>query len=203
MVIIRKLFAFFVLAITVNIAFSQQSDSIKNVNEARRWVKSQVWAPELKIKLDKSVNSVEFKRQYESDKVMWDKVFRFLSDNNLSRLAPGRYPVDGDNAYATITLGPPKALEDAKWESHRKYIDLQYVIAGRVLLGVCPLQLAQVTEPYNEKKDAAHYNAAGKYYTATPKNFFLFFPGDVHRPDIKVKGFDTLKKLVVKIRYEQ
>ena len=55
----------------------------------------------------------------------------------------------------------------------------------------------------NEAKDAANYTAKGKYYAATPQNFFLFFPDDVHRPDIRVKGYDTLKKLVIKIRHKQ
>lgn len=186
-----------------NLLFAQQTDSAAMIKKANKWVKSRVWAPELKITPDKSVNSAEFEKQYESNKAMWDKVFSFLSDSKISTLAPGRYPVDGDNAYATITSGPPKNREDVKWESHRKYIDLQYVIMGKVQLGVCPLPLAQVTEPYDETKDAAHYNAEGKYYTATPQKFFLFFPTDVHRPDIKVKGFDTLKKLVIKIRYQQ
>ncbi|HEY8784626.1 MAG TPA: YhcH/YjgK/YiaL family protein [Mucilaginibacter sp.] len=200
---IRKLSILFILIISANLVIAQQSDSIAKVKKADKWVKSRAWAPNLKIKLDKSVNSIDFERQYESNKDTWDKVFKFLSDSKLATLAPGRYAVDDDKAYATIALGPPKNLEDAKWESHRKYIDLQYVIAGKVKLGVCPLSAAQVTEAYNEKKDAAHYNADGKYYVATPQNFFLFFPEDVHRPDIKVKGYDTLKKLVIKIRYQQ
>src|SRR5665213_2909046 len=182
---IKKLIFLSILIVSGNLVIAQQSDSTALVKKANKWFKSRVWAPDLKIKLDKSVNRVDFERQYESNKEMWDKVFRFLGDSQLSNLAPGRYPVDGDNAYATITLGAPKNLEDAKWESHRKYIDLQYVIMGKVKLGVCPLPLAKVTEPYNEKKDAAHYDAGGKYYTATPQNFFLFFPEDVHRPDIK------------------
>jgi YhcH/YjgK/YiaL family protein len=42
--------------------------------------------------------------------------------------------------------------------------------------------------------------AGGKFYTAKPGTFFLFFPQDVHRPNIKVKGYDLVKKLVIKIR---
>jgi len=201
--LIRRLSIIFIFILSANFAFAQHPDSTNTVKKARKWVKSGVWAPDLKIEPDKSVNSAEFKRQYEGNKAMWDKVFSFLNDSKLSTLAAGRYPIDGENAYATIAIGAPKNLEDVKWESHRKYIDLHYVILGKVQLGVCPLPLAQVTEPYDEKKDAAHYNANGKYYVATPQKFFLFFPYDVHRPDIKVKGFDTLKKLVIKIRYHQ
>lgn len=180
-----------------------QTDSALKVKAANQWVKSRQWAKDLKIKADPSINSVEFKRQYESNKALWDKAFAFLGDSKLVALAPGKYTIDGDNAFATISAGVPRKLEDVKWESHRKYIDLQYVISGKVKIGVAPITKAVVTKPYDESHDAANYNVEGKYLTATPKQFFLFFPQDAHRPDIKVDGADSLKKLVIKIRYKE
>jgi len=180
-----------------------QTDSAANVKKANKWVKSHVWAKDLKIKPDPSINSVEFERQYESNKELWDKAFAYLGDEKLSRIVPGKYPIDGDNVFAIITQGPPKKLEDVKWESHRKYIDLQYVIKGKIKIGVSPVSAAKVTEPYADSRDAVNYTAEGRYLTATPKEFFLFFPQDAHRPDIKVDGSDTLKKLVIKIRYKE
>jgi len=184
-------------------AANAQTDSIAKVKAANKWVKSHQWAKDLKIKPAPSINSVEFKRQYDSNKALWDKAFAFLGDSKLATMAPGKYPIDGDNAYATISAGPPKKLENVKWESHRKYIDLQYVISGKVKIGMAPVAKATVTEPYNESRDAANYNVEGKYLTATPKEFFLFFPQDAHRPDIKVDEADSLKKLVIKIRYKE
>ena len=185
------------------IAAHAQTDSAAKVKAANKWVKSHEWSKDLKIKPDLSINSTEFMRQYENDKALWDKVFTFLGDSKLATMAPGKYPIDGDNAYAMISAGPPKKLEDVKWESHRKYIDLQYVISGKVKLGMSPIAKATITEPYSEGRDAANYNVEGKYLTATPKEFFLFFPQDAHRPDIKVEGADSLKKLVIKIRYKE
>jgi len=180
-----------------------QTDSAASVKKANKWVKSHVWAKDLEIKPDPSINSIEFERQYESNKELWDKAFSYLGDEKLSTIAPGKYPIDGDNVFAIITLGAPKKLEDVKWESHRKYIDLQYVIRGKIKIGVSPVSAAKVTEPYGDSRDAANYTAEGKYLTATPKEFFLFFPQDAHRPDIKIDGADTLKKLVIKIRYKE
>jgi YhcH/YjgK/YiaL family protein len=203
MLSIKKRYFFFILILLAYVASAQQPDSTNNTHQARRWVKSRVWAPGLKIKPDKSINNIAFKTQYESDTAMWNKVFHFLGDSKLSTLTAGKYPIDGDNAYATITVGHPKKIQDVKWESHRKYIDLQYVMLGKVKIGVCPLPRAQVTEPYDETKDVAHYSADGKYDVATPQKFFLFFPNDVHRPDIQLKENNTLKKLVIKIHYHQ
>lgn len=198
----KLLLLIFVLSIMGKFLSAQSADSIATVKKADKWVKSGIWAKDLKLKLHSSVNSVEFRRQYEANKELWNKVFKFLGDSKLGSLAPGKYPIDS-NAYASITEGSPKNPEDSKWESHRKYIDLQYVIAGKVKLGVSPISASTVTNPYNESKDAANYTAEGKYYIAAPGELFLFFPTDVHRPDIKVDGYDTLKKLVIKIRYRE
>jgi biofilm protein TabA len=59
---------------------------------------------------------------------------------------------------------------------------------------------ATVTKPYNEKATVQQYTAEGTSYTAEPGTFFLFFPQDVHRPNIKVAGYDVVKKLVIKIK---
>lgn len=185
------------------IAAIAQTDSASKAKAANKWVKSHEWSKALKIKPDASINSVEFMKQYESNKTLWDKAFAFLGNSKLSTMAPGKYPIDGDNAFAIISAGPPKKLEDVKWESHRKYIDLQYVISGKVKIGMAPVAKATVTEPYADSRDAANYNVDGKYLTATPKEFFLFFPQDAHRPDIKVDGADSLKKLVIKIKYRE
>jgi biofilm protein TabA len=199
----KKSATLLLLIIAAKLVTAQTADSVAAVKKADHWVKSHAWARELKIKPDASINSVEFQKQYESNKALWDKVFRFLGDSKLATLAPGKYVIDGDNAYATIAEGAPKKLEDVKWESHRKYIDLQYVIAGEVKIGVAPVSTATVIMPYDEAKDIANYTAGGKYYIATPAEFFLFFPQNAHRPDIKVDGYDTLKKLVIKIRYKE
>ena len=190
------------LLFTISVA-QAQTDSAATVKKAGKWVKSRIWANRLQIKADPSINNIEFMRQYQGNKELWDKAFTFLGDPKLLTLAPGKYPIDGDNAYATITLGAPKNIEDVKWESHRKYIDLQYVIKGKIKIGKAPAATAKVTEPYTEARDAANYTTDGRYLIATPKEFFLFFPQDAHRPDIKVDGYDTLKKLVIKIRYKE
>jgi biofilm protein TabA len=65
---------------------------------------------------------------------------------------------------------------------------------------VVNIDKATVTKPYDEAKDGAAYTAEGTSYFAEPGTFYLFFPQDVHRPNIKVNGFDTVKKLVIKIK---
>jgi len=167
---------------------------------AAEWVNKNEWKNGLKLNLDTSTNKKVFAEQYHRNQAAWDKAFAFLRDSDLTKLKPGKYPIDGTNVYATITEAPSKEFEASAWESHRKYIDLQYVIRGQETIGVAQVSKATVTKPYNEAGDSANYNVQGQYYVAMPGTFFLFFPSDAHRPNIKVAGYDVVKKIVIKIR---
>ena len=167
---------------------------------AEQWVRHGDWKTGLAQKPHASVNAVTFALQYHRNPELWNKVFAFMKTRDLQTLAPGKYPIDGDNAYAMVTQGPTKRLEDVKWESHRQYIDLHYVISGKEQIGVAAMDKATVTEPFTDKSDNAHYDAQGTFYTADPAVFFLFFPTDLHRPGITVAGTPEDKKLVIKIR---
>jgi len=32
---------------------------------------------------------------------------------------------------------------------------------------------------------------------------YIFYPNDAHRPSIKVDGYETIKKVVIKVRYAE
>lgn len=192
---IALLAVFLLVAVIAN---AQQHEL--TAKSAKNWVKSRIWANDLKLKLSSSTNNLEFAKQYAANKAIWDKAFEFLRERNLDQIAPGKYPIDGENVYASVTEGPSKEFDQSAWESHQNYIDLQYVIKGKEKIGVAPLDSLTVTKPYDPAKDGANYSGNGRYYIATPEEFFLFFPSDGHRPNIKVNGNDKVKKLVIKIR---
>ncbi|HWD88253.1 MAG TPA: YhcH/YjgK/YiaL family protein [Mucilaginibacter sp.] len=168
---------------------------------AKNWVKNREWANGSKIKLSPSANKVEFAKQYHTNKAWWDKAFAFLNDPKIDTLKPGKYALDGDNVFAMITDGATKPIDSVRWESHKKYIDLHYVIRGKERIGAASVASATVARPYDASRDAANYTVEGKYYLASPGEFFLFFPSDAHRPGIKAEGYNADRKLVIKIRY--
>jgi YhcH/YjgK/YiaL family protein len=146
-------------------------------------------------------NKLEFARQYQADPARWDKAFNYLKTTDFSTVQPGRYPIDGDNVYAVITLGPGRSPDTAMWESHRNYEDIHYVISGKEQLGIIPIKEAKVLEPYDSAKDLAHYTAKGKYYTAVPGTFYIVTTEEAHRPGLKADGYDgQIKKLYIKVR---
>jgi len=197
LIVYKKLLLLFAFLGITGVALAQD---IWNENTAAAWLNKNEWKNGLKLDVHSSTNKVVFAEQYHKNQAAWDKAFAFLRDSDLTKMKPGKYPIDGTNVFAIVTEAPSKEFENSAWESHRNYIDLQHVIKGQETIGVAPVSKATVTKPYNEASDNANYNVEGQYYIATPDIFFLFFPGDAHRPNIKVAGYDVVKKIVIKIK---
>ena len=157
----------------------------------------------LKLTPSKSINQQEFFRQYRKDSTWWIEAFTFLKTKDLVNLEPGVYVIDSGNVTATVSEGPTKKIEDVKWEAHRNFNDLQYVIKGKAQMGVAPSADIRgvLVVPYSNTTDNENFtNEGGDYYDADPNTFFIFSPQEMHRPSIKVDGFDVIKKIVIKVR---
>lgn len=187
-----------VLLISINCV--SQTVNPSNKKEVAKWYKTGAWLNGCKLKPHQSTTQEAFAKEYAGNKALWDKTFEWLKANDLDKLAPGRYVIEEGNATATISEAPAPELDKVKWERHNNFNDLQYIIKGKANMGISPLSLAKETEAYDSKKDAAFYDVKGKFYVAEPGTFFIFTPADVHRPGVKVTGYDTVKKLVIKIR---
>src|SRR5690606_19214292 len=104
---------------------------------------------------------------------------------------------------AFVSEGPVKEKEAINWETHANFNDLQYIITGRAEMGITSVDNpnAKAITPYNDKLDTETYAVeGGDYYVAMPGTFFIFSPKDIHRPAFKVQGYDTVKKILIKVR---
>ncbi|MDP3002723.1 MAG: YhcH/YjgK/YiaL family protein, partial [Bacteroidales bacterium] len=137
-------------------------------------------------------------------KERWDKAFTFLKNSDLSKLEIKRYDIDGDNLYAPVSEYLTKNEEDARYEAHQKYIDIQYIISGVEQMGIAPMsQKKDVLVPYDATKDVEFMTVnQGVNYKATPDKFFIFFPSDAHRPGLKVGENSQVRKVVVKVKVD-
>jgi len=153
----------------------------------------------LKLKPHKSINKVEFAKQFHANKIWWDEAFTFLEKTDLTAIRPGKYLIDGDDVFATVTEGTPRRIDTTKWESHRNYQDIHYVIRGKEQIGITNISSVTVANEYNPARDLIFYTGKGKYYTAEPGTFFIFFPQDAHRPNLQLDKY-TDKKIVIKVR---
>jgi YhcH/YjgK/YiaL family protein len=178
--------------------YSQTSEWTER--KAKKWFKKKEYLNGLKALPHAAINKVEFARQYHLNKIFWNKAFAFLRDTNLVTLRNGRHTIDGDNVYAIVSEAPSKDYDKTAFESHKNYIDLQYVITGEENMGRTPVESLTVDKAYNDKADIAYYKGDGKIYTVPQNSFLLFFPGEAHRPNITPGGNKVVKKVVIKIR---
>ena len=182
------------------LAASAQGTNEWTKKKAKKWFKKKEWLGGLELKPSKTVDVQEFARQYHANKAYWDKAFAYLKNTDLDKLPKGKYPIDGDNVFASVTADSSKNFDKTNWESHRKYNDIQYVIDGEEMIGVYPVSKATVTKEYDDKRDVANYSADGKLYSATQGTFFIFFPSDAHRPNVTPGGNKVVKKIVIKVK---
>jgi YhcH/YjgK/YiaL family protein len=180
----------------------------KNSNKAgsddiKKWFDNGTWRTGLSILPDPSVNKDLLYAEFHKNEVLWNKAFDYLKTLNPDSLAIGRYNLSGDDLYAMVSEYVSKNEEDAKFEAHRKYADIQYVISGEEKIGLEPLNESGISVPYNEAKDVAFYNIASKNFRmANQKVFFVFFPQDAHCPGVKISENRKVKKLVIKVKLE-
>jgi YhcH/YjgK/YiaL family protein len=182
---------------------NRTADNTGADTDAATWYESMEWLDGVQLIPSESVNQQEFEKLYKADQEWWALTFEFLRSHDLDTLEPGRYVIDTGNVTASISVAAANEIDQVKWEAHRNFSDLQYIISGKATMGVAPIAEATIVEEYNPQSDIAFYDVEGQYYTAEPGTFFIFTPQDVHRPAIKVEGSDTIKRMVIKIRASQ
>ncbi len=199
---IRFKLLFLILLILSVSKLNAQSETIWTKEKATNWYNQTDWLNGLKLHPPKSTDKLEFAKQYQANKIGWDKAFTFLRDHNLDSLKTGKYVIDGENVFADITDNPSSPLKEAKWHSHRQYCDIIYVIKGKERIGIAPISRAPIIIPFKDKGDSQFYNQEmkGIYYLSNPDTFFILFPSDVHRPFIKVEDCNYVKRIRIKIK---
>ncbi|MBD0286886.1 MAG: YhcH/YjgK/YiaL family protein [Flavisolibacter sp.] len=187
------------LSFSLNYLSAQSTSSDWPAHKAKKWFKKKEWLNGLSITPHSSIDKVQFAKQYHLNQAAWDKAFAYLKNTDLKTLANGKHVIDGDKVYATVSEAPTKDYDKTAFESHRKYIDLQYVIAGEENMAKAPVTSVTVSKPYDEATDLANYTGEGKIYTVPAGTFMLFFPTEAHRPNITPGGNKVVKKIVIKI----
>jgi biofilm protein TabA len=130
------------------------------------------------------------------------KALQVLGQLNPAELTDGRHDIDGDKLYLVSQHYEAKPLQQGKLEAHRKYIDIQAVVAGRELLRYAPLGDLETAQPYDQVKDVAFYKVPDKISSIvlTPGLFCILFPEDAHMPGCALNGPSGVHKVVVKVR---
>ena len=129
---------------------------------------------------------------------LFPRAFDFIRDTNLLALAPGRYPIVGEQLFVIVENVAGRTREAAKLECHRKYIDIQLVLEGTDEMGWKALaDCAQPVSDYSAEKDIRFFQDAPATWIAVPPGAFcIFFPEDAHAPLV---SNSNIRKAIFKI----
>ena len=129
------------------------------------------------------------------------KAFEFLK--TLTPDSPdATHELIGRDVYVMVQSYDTEAEPSPILEAHRKYIDIQYCIAGAEYIAVAPLDETTIKTPYDAEKDVAFYYAQKMMTLSamTPGRFVLLFPTDEHFAKMAAEAPCRIKKAVVKLR---
>ncbi len=111
----------------------------------------------------------------------------FLKSTDLTTLKEGIHEIDSKRVFGIVERYQPKQLADAVWETHKRYIDIQVIIAGSERMGCIPLTNdLKIKTPYNQEKDFTFYHTDGPLFIVNQGQFTIYHPNDVHAPGLQL-----------------
>lgn len=110
----------------------------------------------------------------------------------------GRYE-DGE-IFALVQEGNTRSFSEAKFESHKKYIDVQIVLKGADIFVWKSIDELENPTEYNDEKDVIHYkDTEGMNLKLTDNTFIVFYPKDGHKACCHDDNPTTYRKIVLKL----
>lgn len=126
-----------------------------------------------------------------------EQALKYLEANNLKDVPSGKYVIDGDDIFMNVQEYETKISDNI--ESHRKYIDIQFMITGAERFGFCALGDLKPTCEYSEETDLVFYEGKCDFCEAEEGDFLIFFPQDAHLPCQQINEPQKVKKVIIKI----
>jgi YhcH/YjgK/YiaL family protein len=136
--------------------------------------------------------------RYEKLHPLFAQAFAFLQAGGLSALPDGQHAILEDRLFAIIARGQGRGREQSPLEHHRRYIDIQYVVAGGDEIGWLPTsECRRMASPYEADKDIGFFHdRPATWLILPPGHFAVFFPEDAHAP---LAGQGPVHKAVIKV----
>ncbi|MHB8901630.1 MAG: YhcH/YjgK/YiaL family protein [Thermoguttaceae bacterium] len=150
------------------------------------------------------LDRLENAAMYRSLNPQIEAALAYLAKTNFQSVAPGRYELDGDRLYAMVQRYATKPHAGARWEAHRRYLDVQCVVEGTERIGWAPLEKkTEVETPYDAEKDVIFYRTTGDLLQVPAGMFAVFAPHDIHSPGLHASPTEPVDvlKVVVKVAW--
>ncbi|MDH2917929.1 MAG: YhcH/YjgK/YiaL family protein [Sideroxydans sp.] len=129
---------------------------------------------------------------------LFPAAYAYLRDTDLNALAPGVHQIIDQQLFVIVEHANGRTRAEAKLEAHRRYIDIQLVLAGLDEMGWQALSdCNQPIDEHNLERDIRFFDDAPATWIAVPPaHFCIFFPDDAHAPLV---GSGAIRKVIMKV----
>ncbi|WP_139959815.1 YhcH/YjgK/YiaL family protein [Flavicella sediminum] len=146
------------------------------------------------------LDKIDNQHLYSNCHPRFKKAFDYINQTDLSEAKLGKHSIDGDEVFGILMEYNTLKEVICKSESHKKYIDIQYMVAGEENVGMTTLVNQKPTTPYNETEDFTFYTLEPLPKLKLKTGYFaIFFPDDIHQTMIQVDYPKKLRKFVIKV----
>lgn len=149
------------------------------------------------------VASLPFADQNDYLSARMRKAYAFLRETDLARLPLGRFDIDGEDVFANVQEYTTVPAADKQMEAHRRYYDVQFVVAGEELLQYAPLDGLTLVDTFDEVSDFGLYESPSTCSDTVlhAGDLAILAPEDAHKPGCALGGKSSqVRKIVVKVR---
>jgi YhcH/YjgK/YiaL family protein len=138
-------------------------------------------------------------QRYTWNDKRFQDAFRFLESLEPS-VADGKHEIDGDNVYCTVQSYETRSREGHKFEAHRVYADIQFMMTGEESILWAPQPELTVVTPYEPDIEFYAMTLDPTEIVLSAGRFCVLFPQDAHAPCTVHRVGCTVRKAVVKVR---
>lgn len=139
--------------------------------------------------------------QYESLHPLFKKAFDFMRDFIENDKPAGKYEIMGDELFALVQTYNTSPVSECRFEAHKRYIDIQFVVKGKEIMGVAPVEELTATAPFSDENDIVFFNEKnGCDIKMTEGMYIILYPWEAHMPRCILDEETFTKKIVMKIK---
>lgn len=128
------------------------------------------------------------------------KALHYIQNTDFNALSFGKHAIEGDDLFVIFKEYHTKGIAGSYLEAHRNYIDVQYIVEGIEQMGVAIHEEQVPHKPYDPEQDYMLFDTSYDMITVKKGMFAIFFPDDLHMPDIATGELSKVKKAVIKVK---
>lgn len=129
---------------------------------------------------------------------------KYISETDFSNMENGKYQIIEDKLFAIVQDYDSKPAEEGKFEAHKKFIDIQFIVKGEEKVGVVHIDECTEAVAYDEEKDiyflSPNEDSKVEFVNLKEGEYVILTTKDAHMPSIAVDTPSYVKKVVVKVK---